>query len=279
MSEPPSRFFEENLPLIRQITASVCRRLGVTADEIDDFISELLIHLMNGDYAVIRKFRGRSSFATYLAAVATRLLLDYRNHRLGKWHDSAEAERLGPLAIDVERALYRDGLSADEAFASLAARHPSLTRAHVETLAARLPRRIRRKRVDLNEATTMASPDPAADPAKCETARLISKIVGSYIKGISENDQLMMRLRFEHGLTIADISRSLRVEQQTLYRHLYKHFQRLRVELEKAGIGREDVAALIGNDAVFLDFGLKNRELGPSEEPERGAPARQEELP
>lgn len=278
MSEP-SEFLLENLPLVRQITASICKRRGMQPDEVEDFISEVQLRLVSDDYAIIRAFRGRSSFPTYLAAVVTRQLLDYRNHQWGKWHDSAEAERLGEVAIAVERAVYRDHQSIDEAFAALAADHPQLTREAVERLLARLPRRMRRRMVDLDEATAVVSPDRAVDPGQSETAVRISTIVGAYIARLPKNDQLILKLRFDSEMAVAEISRALHIDQQTLYRRFYKHFHLLRIELERAGVAAEDVAALIGTDTAFLDFGLKNEDVGPSEENERAVSGRQEELP
>lgn len=275
----PSEFLLENLQLVRQITASICRRRGVEPDEIDDFISEVQLRLVSDDYAIIRAFRGRSTFATYLAAVVTRQLLDYRNHQWGKWHASAEAERLGEVAIAVERALYRDHQTIDEALTSLSANHPQLTRAEIERLKARLPHRLRRKMVDLDEASQVASVAAKTDPAQSETAEQISTIVASYINRLPKDDQLILKLRFDADMSVAEISRALHIDQQTLYRRYYKHFLRLRTELEQVGVAADDVAALIGTDAAFLDFGLKNDDVSPSEDTERAVSGRQEELP
>ncbi len=245
-------------------------------DEIEDFISEVQIRLISDDYAIIRAFRERSSFPTYLAAVVTRQLLDYRNRRWGKWHASAEAERLGELAVEVERALYRDHQTIDEALAALSSDHPQLTREEVERLEMRLPRRVRRRIVNLDEAKTVSSLGAATDPAQSETAARISEVVGAYITELPREDQLILKLRFDAEMSVAEIARTLHLEQQTLYRRYYKHFQLLRTKLERVGVAAADVAALIGTDTAFLDFGLKNDDVSPSEEDVSG---RQEELP
>jgi len=278
MSEP-SEFLLKNLALVRQITASICGRRGMGPDEIEDFISEVQLRLVSDDYAIIRAFRGRSSFPTYLAAVVTRQLLDYRNHKWGKWHASAEAERLGDVAIAVERALYRDHQTIDETLAALSTDHPQLTREEVKRLQARLPRRIRRTMVDLDAATTVASTNAAIDPSQSETAARISNVVATYIRQLPKEDQLVLKLRFDAEMSVAEISRALKMDQQTLYRRYYKHFHLLRNELERAGVTADEVAGLIGTDTPFLDFGLKTENPGPSEEHERAVSGRQEELP
>jgi RNA polymerase sigma factor (sigma-70 family) len=278
MSEP-SEFLLENLQLVRQVTASICRRRGFSPDEIEDFLSEVQLRLISNDYAILRAFRGRSSFSTYLAAVVTRQLLDHRNQQWGKWHASAEAERLGEVAIAVERAVYRDHHSSDEALAALVTVYPCLTREDVDGLLTRLPRRVRRRRVDLDEATTVASPDSGVDVGQTQTAVRISGIVAGYIARLPKDEQLILRLRFDSELSVAEIARSLHIDQPALYRRLYGHFHRLRIELEREGVAAFDVAALIGTDAVALDFGLKNDDVGPSGDRERAASDRQEDLP
>lgn len=278
MSEP-REFLLENLPLIRQITASICRRRGMETEDIEDFISEVQLRLISDDYAIIRAFRRRSSFPTFLAAVVTRQLLDYRNRRWGKWHASAEAERLGDTAIAVERALYRDRQTVDEALAALSGEHPELTREDIEELRARLPRRLRRKMVNLDEATAVAAPDVQPDAGHSETAARISDVVARYINTLPKDERLILKLRFDADMAVAEISRALSVDQQLLYRRYYKHFRQLRAALEQAGVAAGDVAALIGTDVAFLDFALKNEDVGPSEEGERAVSGRQKELP
>ena len=274
MSEP-KEFLVENLPLVRQITAAICRRRGMAPDDIEDFICEVQLRLVSDNYAVIRSFRGWSSFATYLAAVVTRQLLDYRNRNWGKWHPSAEAERLGELALAVERALYRVHLTVDEALADLCVSYPDLTRNTLEDLRAKLPRRVRRKTVELDEAAAVASSAADVDPAQAESATQISSVVTSFLDRLPKDDQLILKLRFDSDMTVVEISRALHIEQPILYRRLYKLFHALRAELERAGVSAHDVATLIGVDTAFLDFGLKNRDAGPSEE----SAGRQEELP
>src|SRR4051812_9186187 len=107
----PEQFFLDHLPLIEQIIASTGRRKGMDAAAIEEFDAEVKLRLVDNDYAVIRTFQERSSFATYISAVVANILLDLRNHEWGKWHASAEAERAGAVALDLEQHLYRDGRS------------------------------------------------------------------------------------------------------------------------------------------------------------------------
>lgn len=278
MSEP-SELLVQNLPLIEQIIAAICRRNGMDADATEEFAAEVKLRLVKDDYAVIRAFQGRSSFATFIAAVVRRLLLDYRNHEWGKWHASAEALRIGDLAVDVERLIYRDGRSVEDVLAILVRLYPDVTRSDVESLLVRLPRRFRRKRVDLEEATgVIAAGELAADTNRVQNAKLISTVVREFISGLPEDDRLLFQLRFESEMSVAQIARALHEDQQLLYRRLYKRFRELRRALESAGIAAADVEDLIGTNSSDLDFHLKNETARPSEDSESSVAVRQEKI-
>ena len=60
---------------------------------------------------------------TYLTVVIHRLFLDYRIRLWGKWRPSAEAKRLGAVAIALERLIVRDGWSFEQAVEVLRTNH------------------------------------------------------------------------------------------------------------------------------------------------------------
>jgi len=278
MSEP-DKVLLENLAEIEEIIASMGRRKSMDAATIEEFAAHVKLRLVSDDYAIIRAYQGRSSFATYMAAVVAHLLLDYRNHEWGKWHASAEAERLGAAAVELERYLHRDGRSLDEAFAELARKNSGICRAEVDALALRLPKRVRRRTVALDEALTVGTIDDHGTVERARAGKTISAVVTANIAKLPDEDQLLLRLRFDSDMSVAQISRSLHLDQQVLYRRLRKLFGELRKALGRAGIAAGDVADLIGKDTVQLDFRLKNADPGPSEEEESGAAGRPKETP
>lgn len=265
------------LPVIERITHAICRREGMDADEIEEFTAEVRLRLVKDDYAVLRAYQGRSQFTTYIAAVVRRLLIDYRRHGWGKWHDSAEAQRHGEIGINIERALHRDGRSSREALAQLKDKHPEITLEEIERIAALLPPRVRRTRVDVDHAMAVATPGEPDPVVRSEVASRVSSVVRAFIDALPEEDQLIIRLRFDSEMTVAQIARSLHRDQQVLYRRLYKHFRDLREALTTAGVDVQAVEDLIGSDSTLLDFQLKNGSVRPSEEGERAVAARQED--
>jgi hypothetical protein len=78
-----------------------------------------MLRLIENDYSLLRKFEGRSKFTTYLTAVIGRLLLEERQRAFGKWRPSREAKRRGSVATRLERFIYRDRMSVDEAIEAI----------------------------------------------------------------------------------------------------------------------------------------------------------------
>ena len=107
--------YRQHLTVIGQIALSVCRRNRVEDHDAEDFVSDIRLKLCDDDYAVIRKFQGKSSFTTYLTVVINKAFLDHRRKIWGKWTPSSQAKRLGVVAVLLETLVYRDNSSFDAA--------------------------------------------------------------------------------------------------------------------------------------------------------------------
>ena len=112
---PPMDLFLGHQKLIEEVIAHCCRRSHFKREEAEDFGSLVKIKFLEDDCAILREYQGKSSIRTYLTVVIKRLLMDYQDHLWGKWRYSAEAERLGPVAMRLERLLQREDVPLDEA--------------------------------------------------------------------------------------------------------------------------------------------------------------------
>src|SRR4051812_17572740 len=117
------QFFLSQLPVVDKVTGHVCRRNHLRDADAEEFASEVKLHLIQNDYAVLRRFQQRSSLQTYLTVVVQRLFVNYRNRLWGRWRPSADASRLGPIAVQLERLIVRDGWSFEEAQEQLRINH------------------------------------------------------------------------------------------------------------------------------------------------------------
>src|SRR5687767_2226546 len=120
--------FLANLAVIEHASNFVARRARLSKEDAEDLGSRLKERLIENDYAVLAKFGGRCSLATYVTSIAYRLFVDEWMHTHGRWRPSAEARRLGEGAMLLEKFLLRDAMSFEEAFPLVRQWDPSLTK-------------------------------------------------------------------------------------------------------------------------------------------------------
>ena len=258
-----------NLALIERAIRFACRRYRLSRDDAEEFEAIVKFKLVDDDYAILRAYEKRSSFATYISIVVQRMALDFRISNWGKWHPSAEAKRLGPIAVEVEKLLHRDGRTIDDTLRILRPRHAELTRESLQSLAERLPARMPRHRdVPLDEASAAFSANDVEEPLLASDRRRaserVSLLVAAIIARLPDDDRLILQLRFEGGMTVAQIARMLQIDQKLLYRRIEKQMRDMKRELEQEGVSPSDVIDLIGRDEPLLDFDIGNVNRRPS---------------
>lgn len=256
-------YFLAHLRQIEQITAFVCRRNHLDAQEAEEFASHTKLKLIEGNYGILRKFEGRSLFTTYLTTVIQRLFFQYRVQLWGKWRPSAEAKRLGDKAITLERMLTRDNYTLSEAVEILAnGPDAAFTIAEIEVIYVRLPPRMPRP-VLVSDAD---APDVAANGSEADgdvlcaererTARSCAAALDEITTKLDPEDQIILRMRFANGMRVPDIARTLNLDMKKLYKRIDKLLLRLRTALEAAGICRDEIEDLLVHGDQDIHLGL-----------------------
>jgi RNA polymerase sigma factor for flagellar operon FliA len=262
----PEELFRANLRLVDRVIAGVCRRSGLRDADAEDFASTAKLALIENDYAILRSYEERSSLGTFLTIVVQRLLSRERARMWGRWHPSAEAERLGAAAVLLEKLMIRDGRSLDEAIPIVRGLDPTLDRAAVQALAARLPQRPPRPRlVELpDEDNRLTASNTADESARQAEARQMSERAARVVREVfamwPTEDRMLVRFRFGAGLSIADAARMLGVPQRPLYRRIEALLRQLREALERENIGAaviEDIISAAASEGI--DFGLHGK--------------------
>lgn len=248
----PQETYLQYLKTIERIAAFVARRGSLNADEAAEFVQEVRVRLLDDDYAIIRKFEGRSSFSTYLTTVIGRLFHQWRVEQWGKWRPSAEARRLGEKAMTLERLMSRDGFSFPEAVEMLTTRNGgAYSVAELEAIYIRLPLRSPRPVAVSDELLpeALAGDADAAELVDAEdrerAARIAARAIDETLSSVGAEDRLILQMRFWDGRRVADIARILHLDQKKVYKRLDKLYLILRRGLENAGIARSDVAELV----------------------------------
>ena len=237
--------------------------------DAEDFRSGVKLALIEDDYALLRNAAQRSSLAAYLTVVIQRMAVDERMRTFGRWQISAAARRLGEAGILAETLLLRDRRTVDEALPLVRALDPSVTRERLREIAAALPERSGRPRaVDLGaEGVENLTASDSADARALagDVSRLAdraSRAVRNALEALPDEDRMLIRFRFGSSMSIADISRILRLPQRPLYRRIEALLATLRRVLGDAGVDASAVSDLIGSPVAEMQFGLAEWKTG-----------------
>jgi RNA polymerase sigma factor (sigma-70 family) len=248
----------EHLELVDRVVHFIARRHHLSAADTEEFASVVRFKLIDRDYAILRKFQGRSNLATYLTTVTERLYLDFCIARWGKWRPSATARRLGRVAMLLEQLLTRDGLTFEEAVGTLQTNHGITdTRETLHALRLRLPVRSVRRFAGEEELALVSARGGAQDPAFDQrddhaAVEQVQSALARAVAALPQQDQLVLKLRFLENLSVAGIAAALGVEARPLYRRVEQIAVRLRALLQEEGITPGQAARVIGHSALTL---------------------------
>lgn len=265
------RLLLDQLDLIRQIVRTVGKRRHLSTAEREDFASFVHLRLVEDDYAILRKFQGRSSLWTYLAAVIERLSLDFCTEKWGRWRPSAMAEKLGPVAVVMERLVNRDGHPVEEAIEIVRSQNDvTLNYTELRRIWEQLPVRVRTSEVgeEVAEAITGNESSDAhiEDEERRKNIERLQRALETAFAEIAAQDRVLIALRFDQDLSMVEIAKLTGVSVPTLHRRLDKSVKQLRQALSHSGIDPRDAAGLIGHPSLALSPLLRaevERFLGP----------------
>ena len=87
------------------------------------------------------------------------------------------------------------------------------------------------------------------------TRRVLSALSGA-VQTLGDQDRLILRLKFQEGLGVADIARALHLEQKPLYRRVDALLLQLRAALEAAGIDRLEAVEIVNREDADISLVL-----------------------
>lgn len=249
-----------HLSTIEKIARAQCRRRNLPESEGDEFVSWLIMKLVENRYAVIRKFSGRGHFVGYLRRVITNALRDYCDHCWGKWRPSVVARQHQKSAVTLLERLYcRDRIPLRQAIALVLSRHsPGVTEQELWQVAATLPDHPPRRSVPTSELGELAARNGSEESLEQrEKATLVELLRSSLHKAwgsLSREDATILERHYLAGQTIAQIASSLGLQQRGLYSRRDRCLATLRQTLEAEGVGSAKINLLL--DWEGLDLGL-----------------------
>jgi len=220
-----------HLETVQEAIRFVCRQRKLSIDDSEELSSLVYLKLLQQNGAILQSFRGESSLRTFLVVVVRRVLLDSWIAKSGKWRPSAEARQLGQVAKELERLVFRDGMSIGEAGETLRAQFGvAHTDAELGFLLSLLPCRPRRRFV--GDAALERQPSDAPDPLELliqrSTASLHARVKKALLT-LGSDDRELLSLRFDHNRTAREIARLRDTDPKLVYRRFERIFKRLRL--------------------------------------------------
>lgn len=261
--------FRAHYEYLRKVAAHACRKYSLSREEVEDFTQTLFAKIIADDYAVLRKFGGRSSLKSYLNVVVQRALLDYINHLWGKWRPSEETKRLGPLAMLLEQLMIRDGYGWDAACQKLWIDH-RVTATEREladlAIAAKLFNRLPRRpevgeeeagRGDPRRHAADSAPNPLAAPVESADERVLREerqrcrdriwaALAAAMATLTDEDLLIVREHL-HEFSVQDTAKLIGCDPKPLYRRIKGIWKKLKVHMMDHGINLDDVEEILGH--------------------------------
>lgn len=203
-----------------------------------------------GDFRRLRKFDllGRASFSTWLCAVVRNLCLDWHRKQNGRHRVFGSIARRSATDQLLCELVFRRGLTAEEAREELSRRGVELSFTAVEKRIDELRRCLTSRQLWLlssgklrtldsievgGEGTYVTEPiDPAPDPEALAALRETHQQVSSALASLSDSDRLLIRLRYQEGLTLQQVAKLVGLKDaQTADRRLRDIVDHLRKSL------------------------------------------------
>lgn len=252
------KHFEAHYSLIEDLVRFLSRRHRLSADEREEFTSYAMLKLVENDYGRLRKYRGESSFRTYLTVVLQRLFLDFRTQKWGKWRPSTTAKRLGATALKLETLLYRDGVDFQEAREMLLAR-PDTPESGDDLweLAVLLPHRERPKRLDEEVLVNIGAASRGDSVMRRESTSLIHRLENHLAQEsgrLTAEERDILRMRFDDGKSVPEIAEALELKPKALYGQIARLLKQLRVALERSGVSWSELEGAIESRDLSLNL-------------------------
>jgi RNA polymerase sigma factor for flagellar operon FliA len=249
----PEQLFLDHLSYIEKVATQTCRRCHLRKEEEEDFLGEVRLKIMADDYAALRKFQGKSTLKSYLAAVIKNQIRDFQNRLWGKWRHSELAKRLGDVATLLEKLL-RDGYTFDEAVQILRTNHKiEISWQELNEIAAKLPPRTPRHWEAEEVLKFLPSIGDRPDTGIIEREKRALRVraleaLQKALKSVPAEDQVIIKMQQWNRFTVAQISRVLNLDQKPLYKRIQKTLKHLKSEMERQGIRKEDIDDLLDDE-------------------------------
>jgi RNA polymerase sigma factor (sigma-70 family) len=219
--------WREFLARYSSVMMLVIRRRGVDDDRTTECFTHVCASLSDDGFRRLLSFRpdGPARFKTWLMAVVSNLCVDWRRKEQGRVRPLRCVSHLPEVEQQVYRCIYERRMSREQCLQELMPRFPHLTDAAISEINGRLftlltpqqrwqlsTRAAVLKPVscgvppeDDDPAWQLAEPGPGPDDLAAESQE--QQRLAQALAMLSAEDRLLLRLRYEQNLTLAEVAR------------------------------------------------------------------------
>ncbi len=210
--------------------------------------------LSGNNFRRLLRFRpeGAATFTTWLKVVVRNLCLDWHRKKFGRRRIFRSIQELPQLQREVYQCRCEEGFSVDATFSLLQTRFPKLTPEDITQAEERARRAlssrqnwllsIRRQKDKLSAATDDAGAlldlqimDPSPSPETLASHHQERHRLGAAVAHLPKLERVMLRLRYEQGLTLEKVARITGLEDaQSADRRIKDILRRLRGEMSSS---------------------------------------------
>lgn len=233
---------------LRRIEAA-CGRRFPHPGEADECYVFVLEGLKADDFARLRRFQGKSKPTTYLITVANSLIHDFSRRRYGRKRIPKVVSALGAWAEAVYRLICWRSWSLAEAFDQVSLQG-LYAGSYEEFLGQAVPVRTapcrenpRFESVEQRAESGLEEADQAANPLEALVAKLdherrvkAAGVVRAVSAGLSEEDQLLLKLVYAEDQAVSAAGRVVGLEPGQVHRRLKKILLAMREALLEVGV-------------------------------------------
>lgn len=220
-----SDFMEEYSATIYQV---ICH-FEPDSEKASDCFQFVCEQLIVSRFKRLRKFKidGSAKFSTWLRAVVRNLCIDWHRKETGRPRPFKSISKLSAFDQQVFQLLYERGVSTDEGLRLLMAAYPNVTEESLAQSRRRIEEGLTKQQrwllntraarsrggsvaVDLEEIHASV-PDPRANPEAEAAIKERYRHLMKKLKRLSDQDRLIVHLRFEQDLTLDQIAKLLQL--------------------------------------------------------------------
>ena len=199
------------------------------ADKASDGFQFVCEQLIKNRFQRLRKFKidGAAKFSTWLRAVVRNLCIDWHRKETGRPRPFKSISKLSAFDQQVFQLLYERGVSTHEGVRLLFPAYPNVTEERLAQSRRRIEEGLTKQQrwllntraarsheasfaIDLEEIHASV-PDPRADPETEAMMKERHRHLMRKLKRLSDQDRLIVHLRFEQDLTLDQIAKLLQL--------------------------------------------------------------------